>query len=73
MPAASRSVWPKEIVRKFATKEVVAVQTVPGVDILEHNVNNIMESDSEEGFGDPEIADDAIENVLDKEKQNTMV
>ena len=41
------------------------------LDILEHHVNNIMESDGEEGFSEPEIANDAIENVFDKEKENT--
>ena len=37
-----------------------------GLDIPRHHVNDIMESDSEEGFGDPEIVDDAIEMFLIK-------
>ena len=36
------------------------------MDISKNNVNKIMESDSEEGVGDPEIAYDTLDNVNDK-------
>ena len=56
----------KEKVSIVATIERVVVQTVLGLDIPRHHVNDIMESDSEEGFGDPEIVDDAIKMFLIK-------